>query len=170
MKMYKTQCEALVESGAIILVRDGFTKKGIPVYVTRKVTGCYGIKRGRNSEWGVTVDRPFGDGADGVAYNIILGTNVDGEVEMRGLYRDIEIYTRHFSDEEQKMILSDAETRLKMAPEPFRSYRIEEFFRNQNRQAIPFIDMNIDCFVLLKQSGYTIPANSRRIREYFQRL
>ena len=39
MKMYKTQCEALVESGAIILVRDGFTKKGIPVYVTRKV-GC----------------------------------------------------------------------------------------------------------------------------------
>ena len=119
MKMYKTQCEALVESGAIILVRDGFTKKGIPVYVTRKVTGCYGIKRGRNSEWGVTVDRPFGDGADGVAYNMILGTNVDGEVEMRGLYRDIEIYTRHFSDEEQKMILSDAETRLKMAPEPF---------------------------------------------------
>ena len=170
MKMYKTQCEALVESGAIILVRDGFTKKGIPVYVTRKVTGCFGVKRGRDSEWGVTVDRPFEDGADGVAYNMILGINIGGEVETRGLYRDIEIYTRHFSDEERKMILSDAETRLKMADGQLRAYKIEEFFRKQNRRTIPLGDLNIDCLVLLERSNYMALANPRRIWEYFQKL
>ena len=57
MRKYKEQCEVLVKAGAIILVRDGFTGGGIPVYVTRKVTGCFGVKRGRDSEWGVAVDR-----------------------------------------------------------------------------------------------------------------
>lgn len=129
MREYKEQCEALVKAGATILVRDGFTKNGLPVYVTRKVTGCYGIKRGRDSEWGVMMDRPFEDGADGVSYRLILGTNIDGKVDLGGLYNDMKICIRQLSDEERTMILSDAETRLKMAYGQVRSSKNEEFFR-----------------------------------------
>ncbi len=169
MRRYKEQCEALVKAGAIILVRDGFTEGGIPVYVTRKVTGCFGVKRGRDSEWGVMVDRPFEDGADGVVYNLILGVNVGSKVKTKGLHCDVEICARHFSNEEQKMILSDAETRLKMASSQFRAHKIEEFLGDQNRPDFLPVDAESDCFVLPRQSGYTILINLRRIREYFQR-
>lgn len=138
MRRCKEQCEALVKAGAIILVRDGFTEGGIPVYVTRKVTGCFGVKCGRDSEWGVTVDRPFKDGADGVVYNLILGVNVGDKVEVKGLQCDAEIYTRHFSNEEREMILSDAMARLKMADKPV--YRIEEYFRYLYRRDCPLVD------------------------------
>lgn len=114
MREYKEECEALVKAGAIILVRDGFTEKGIPVYVTRKVTGCYGTKCSRSSKWGVTVDRLFEDGADGLSYELILGVNIGGEVEVRGLRRDVEKCAWRFSDEELEMVLSDAMARLKM--------------------------------------------------------
>ena len=89
MRKYKEQCEALVKAGAIILVREGFTEGGIPVYVTRKVTGCFGVKRGRDSEWGATMDSPFEDGADGVVYNMILGVNVVGKLEAKGFHCDV---------------------------------------------------------------------------------
>lgn len=167
MRRYKEQCEALVKAGAIILVRDGFTEGGIPVYVTRKVTGCFGVKRGRDSEWGVTVDRPLEDGADGVVYNLILGVNVGGKVEAKGLQCDAEIYTRHFSNEEREMILSDAMARLKMADKP--AYRIEEYFRDLYRRDCPLADIDSDWFVLSRQSGYTTIVSIGRIREYFQR-
>lgn len=114
MRVYKKQCEALVKAGAIILVRDGFTESGVPVYVTRKVTGCFGVKRGRDSEWGVVVDCPFEDGGDGVVYDLILGTKIGDSIEMGGLYRDVEVYTRRLPDEERQMVLSDAVARLKM--------------------------------------------------------
>ncbi len=128
MRRYKEECEALVKAGAIILVRDGFTEGGIPVYVTRKVTGCFGVKRGRDSEWGVRVDRPFEDDVDGVIYNLILGVNVGGKVEAKGLYCDAEICTRHFSNEEREMILSDAMARLKMASRELCTHKMEKFF------------------------------------------
>lgn len=134
MKQYKEQCEALAKVGAIILVRDGFTQKGVPVYVTRKVTGCYGIKHGRNSVWGVEVDRLFADGANGVAYGMILGTNIDGEVKLSGLHYDVEIYGRLLTAEQQMMVLSDAETRLKMSDRQPRAHKIESFFNNMWRQ------------------------------------
>ena len=123
MRKYKEQCETLVKAGAIILVREGFTEGGIPVYVTRKVTGCFGVKRGRDSEWGVTVDSPFEDGADGVVYNLILGVNVGGKVEAKGLHCDVEICTHRFSSEEREMILSDAMARLKMADRPLHAHQ-----------------------------------------------
>lgn len=169
MRRYKEQCEALVKAGAIILVRDGFTEGGIPVYVTRKVTGCFGVKRGRDSEWGVTVDRPFEDGADGVVYTLILGVNVGGKVEAKGLQCDAEIYTRHFSNEEREMILSDAMARLRMADKPLHIHRNEESFRDSHGRDYPS-DIDSDWFVLSMQSGYTTIISIGCVQRYFQRL
>lgn len=143
MKQYKEQCEALAKVGAIILVRDGFTPKGVPVYATRRVTGCYGTKYGRNSVWGVKVDRLFADGANGVAYGMILGTNIDGEVRFSGLHHDVEIYGRLLTVEQKMMVLSDAETRLKMADRQPRAHKIESFFNDLWRQDFS-LDANND--------------------------
>lgn len=116
MKKYKTQCEALVESGAIILVCDGFGENGTPIYVTRKVTGCYGVKCGRDSMWEVTVDKAFSDGAIGVSYRMIKGANVNGKISHDGLMNDMVRYD-HIVPERKLMIISDAKARLRMAGE-----------------------------------------------------
>lgn len=118
MRYYKERCEALAEVGAFILTRDGFTEKGLPVYVTRKVIGDYELKQGRGSIRGIIVDHPFADGSDRLPYGMILGTNIDGEVTLTGLHYDMGIFDHPFTDEEKEMILSDAKTRLKMAHEP----------------------------------------------------
>lgn len=152
MRQYKEQCEALVKAGAIILVRDGFTEKGVPVYVTRKVTGCYGIKHGRNSIWGVCVNQPFADGADGVSYELILGINIDGKVVLMRLYYDVEVYSRLLTTEQKLMVLSDAETRLKMADRQPRAHKIEEFFRNLNSRAFPAENVNNDHLASYQRS------------------
>ena len=85
--------------------------------------GLFWSKRGRDSEWGVAVDSPFEDGADGVVYNLILGVNVGDKVEAKGLHCDVEICTRCFSSEEREMILSDAMARLKMADKPLHAHQ-----------------------------------------------
>lgn len=82
---------------------------------------------------GVTVDHPFEDGADGLSCGLILGTNISGKVEIRGLHHYMEVCCRQFSDEERTMVLSDAETRLKMANSQLRGHGIEEFFRGLRR-------------------------------------
>lgn len=146
MKKYKTQCEALVESGAIILVCDGFGENGTPIYVTRKVTGCYGVKCGRDSMWEVEVDKAFSDGATGVSYRMIKGVNVNEKISYEGLMNDMIRYD-HITPERKLMIISDAKVRLRMAgeeirlkmtdkPEPYnaKAKAIERFPREINRQ------------------------------------
>lgn len=122
MKKYKTQCEALVESGAIILVCDGFGENGTPIYVTRKVTGCYGVKCGRDSMWEVTADKAFSDGATGVSYRMIKGANVNGKISYEGLMNDMIRYD-HITPERKVMIISDARVRLGMAGEDNERYK-----------------------------------------------
>jgi hypothetical protein len=68
---FKTQCKELAERKAKVLVQDVDPLLGEPVRVLRTVVKAYGSKRGRNSYWGVDLDKPLSDGATGVNYKFI---------------------------------------------------------------------------------------------------
>ena len=66
---HKTECLELAKRKAKVLVRE--IQDGERVRVLRTVVKAYGSKMGRNSYWGVDLDKPLSDGATGVDYKFI---------------------------------------------------------------------------------------------------
>lgn len=68
---YKTQSQELANRKAKVLVRDVDPNTGEPVRVLRQVISAYGQKSGKNSYWGVNLDKPLADGSTGVSISFI---------------------------------------------------------------------------------------------------
>lgn len=187
MKYYKEQCEALTEAGAFILLRDGFTENGTPIYVTRKTIGCYGIKYGRGSEWGIFIDKALCNGAKRVPFKLIKGWNINGHVVVFGLISDMERFASSLTPDQVDMIVSDAQTRLKMASEP-ESYdakvkpeevefqKVEKmlsaisygkfFTCHSPESGNKYIDLVTDLYKELIRSGETEQTTRRYLRSF----
>lgn len=143
MQKFKSECEILMKRDAVVLLRDGFTENGTPIYVVRKVIGLYGKKFGRGSEWGIRIDHPLRNGAERVLFKSIKGWNIDGNVFTPGLVSDMDRFAPSLKPTHIGMIVSDARARLRMAGEETglritdrqpRSHKIERFFSDLWRQ------------------------------------
>ena len=67
----KTECQELAKRKARVLVKDQDPNTGEPIRVLRTVTKAFGSKFGRDSRWGVELDKPLNDGCTGCLYGFI---------------------------------------------------------------------------------------------------
>ena len=66
---HKAECQELAKRKAKVLIAD--IQDGERVRVLRTVPRAFGSKSGRDSFWGVDLDKPLSDGTTGVRYSLI---------------------------------------------------------------------------------------------------
>ena len=115
MICHKEECKRLVSSRAMVLLLDGYTENGTPVFVIRKVTGMSGCSRGHSSEWYVDFDKALTNNCTGATPGCILGVNTGDSLDISPLMDFLHRKHSYLPVQERLMLASDARVRLRDA-------------------------------------------------------
>lgn len=110
----KEESKKLAQERAAVLVHESNTAAGTPIFVVRVVVGTFGYRSGKgDSRWGVTLDRCFSDGCDGVLLEYVLGVNTGSDLDITKLIEFLSKRYLYLPIEQREMLISDAYIRLK---------------------------------------------------------
>jgi hypothetical protein len=115
MIYYREECKILVSAKAAVLLLDTYTELGTPVFTIRRVTGMYGCRRGRDSEWYVMLDKELSDGCVSISPRFVLGVSTGDTLDISPLSDFLHKAHSYLPIQERLMLLSDARVRLKDA-------------------------------------------------------
>lgn len=112
----KEESQRLAQLRAAILVHEGNTASGTPIFEVRTAVKAFGCRSGKgDSRWGVILDRNLSDGCLGVCLDYVLGVNTGTDLELMKLPGFLTERYSYLREEERVMLISDAYVRLKEA-------------------------------------------------------